>query len=127
LIVRPINIVLLALVATAAAVAVAVLALGHDSGPTKANSSAIVAPGKTIDISNFAYSPAAVTVKVGTTIEFTNEESVDHTATSNTEGLFDTGTLGKGQSMRVKMNKVGSFSFHCSFHAFMHGTIDVVA
>jgi hypothetical protein len=29
-------------------------------------------------------------------ITFTNEESVEHTAASNTEGLFDTGTLEKG-------------------------------
>ena len=76
---------------------------------------------------NFNYSPASVTVKVGTTVIFTDEESVEHTATSNVEGLFATGTLNRGQSVRLKMNKVGSFSYHCSFHAFMHGTIRVVA
>ncbi len=121
---RPVNIVLLAFVAAAAVVAV--LAFGHGGGPSKASNAGIAASSKTIDISSFAYSPATVIVKVGTTITFTNEESVDHTATSNTEGLFDTGTLGKDQSMRVKMSKVGTFSYHCSFHAFMHGTIEVV-
>jgi plastocyanin len=124
LIVRPISFVLPAFVA--AAVAAAALALSHSSGPST-TSAAISAGSKTIEISSFAYSPAAVTVKVGTTITFTNEESVEHTATSNIEGLFDTGTLNKGQSVRLKMNKVGTFSFHCSFHAFMHGTIKVVA
>jgi plastocyanin len=79
-----------------------------------------------IDISNFMYSPAVLKVKVGSTITITNEDETEHTATSNTEGVFDTGTLKKGQSMSFKVNKVGAFSYHCSFHAFMHGTIDVV-
>lgn len=105
--------------------AAAALALSHGSGPST-TSTAIAAGGETINISNFTYYPASVTVKVGATITFTNEESVEHTATSNTEGLFDTGTLNKGQSVRLKMNKVGTFSYHCSFHGFMHGTIKVV-
>ncbi len=121
---RPISIVLPALVV--AVVAAVALALSRGSGPSTANNAVIAAGSATIDISNFAYSPASVTVKVGTTVTFTNEESVKHTATSNTEGLFATGTLDKGQSVRLKMNKVGTFSYHCSFHAFMHGTIKVV-
>src|ERR1700722_8641251 len=79
-----------------------------------------------IDISNFMYSPAVLKVKVGSTITITNEDETEHTATSNTEGVFDTGTLEKGQSMSFKVKKSGSFSYHCSFPAFMHGTIDVV-
>ena len=120
---RPASIVPLALIA--AAVAAVALVLSHGSSPST-RSAATAAGSETIDISSFAYSPAVVTVKVGTTVTFTDEESVEHTATSNTEGLFDTGTLRKGQSMRLKMNKVGTFSYHCSFHAFMHGTIKVV-
>lgn len=120
---RPVFIVLSAFVV--AAVAAAALILGHGSGPST-RSAARAGGGETIEISNFAYSPASLTVKVGTTITFVNEESVEHTATSNIEGFFDTGTLGKGQSVRVKMNKVGTFHYHCSFHAFMRGTIKVV-
>ncbi|HEY3865611.1 MAG TPA: cupredoxin domain-containing protein [Solirubrobacteraceae bacterium] len=120
---RPVFIVVFAFVV--AAVVAAALALSHGGGRS-ATGAAPVAGDETIDISNFAYSPASVRVEVGTTITFKNEESVEHTATSNANGLFDTGTLEKGQSVRLKMNKVGTFSFHCSFHAFMHGTIKVV-
>ena len=121
---RPIS---LLVPASVAVVAVAVaLVLSHGSGPSARSGSRATGSEKIV-ISNFNYSPASVTVKVGTTVIFTDEESVEHTATSNVEGLFATGTLNMGQSVRLKMNKVGSFSYHCSFHAFMHGTIRVVA
>ncbi len=120
---RPLSI--LPAVFVAAVVAAAALVLSHGSEPST-TSVAVASGTEKIDISHFAYYPASVTVKVGTTVIFTNEESVEHTATSNAEGLFETGTLEKGHSVRLKMNKVGTFSYHCSFHAFMHGTIRVV-
>ena len=107
---------------------VVTLALNHGSsrkGPAHAGAVGVGGIEK-IDISNFAFSPAAVTVKVGSTIAFTNEDSVEHTATSDSEGLFNTGTLNKGQTVHIKLNKAGTISYHCSFHAFMHGTINVV-
>lgn len=118
---RPVSI--LPPVLVAAVVAAAALVLSHGSGPST-TSAAVVTGTERIDISHFAYYPASV--RVGTMVIFTNEESVEHTATSNAEGLFETGTLEKGHSVRLKMNKVGTFSYHCSFHAFMHGTIKVV-
>jgi plastocyanin len=128
MVVRPRSIILPALVA--AVVAAAALLFSHGSGSsTSASAGSGAAPLSghvKIDISNFMYSPAVLKVKVGSTITVTNDDETEHTATSNSEGVFDTGTLAKGQSMSFKVNKVGSFSYHCSFHAFMHGTIDVV-
>jgi plastocyanin len=133
---------LIRLVLAAAVVAAAVLlagcggssSTGAGSSSTGAGSSATSTAAASaplsghvkIDISNFMYSPAVIKVKVGSTITVTNEDETEHTATSNSEGAFDTGTLTKGQSMSFKVNKVGTFSYHCSFHAFMHGTIEVV-
>jgi plastocyanin len=128
MVVRPRSIIPPALVAVV--VAAAALLFSHGSGSsTSASAGSGAAPLSghvKIDISNFMYSPAVLKVKVGSTITVTNDDEVEHTATSNTEGVFDTGTLNKGQSMSFKVNKVGSFSYHCSFHAFMHGTIEVV-
>jgi plastocyanin len=125
---RPRSIILPALVAVV--VAAAALLFSHGSGsstPGTAGSGAAPLSGHVkIDISNFMYSPAVLKVKVGSTITVTNDDETEHTATSNSEGVFDTGTLDKGQSMSFKVNKVGTFSYHCSFHAFMHGTIEVV-
>jgi plastocyanin len=126
--IRPIEVIPPLLVAVA--VAVVALALGHSAPSTSAasgSSKPVAASHVNVDISNFAYSPATITVKVGTTVTFTDEESVEHTATSNTSGVFETGTLQKGQAISIKLEKVGTFSYHCAFHAFMHGTIRVVA
>jgi plastocyanin len=124
---RPVSIVLPVLIAAVVVGAVLTFSRGNDSSRAHSGTSASIAAGnEKIDISDFAYSPASVTVKLGTTITFMNEESVEHTATSDTEGAFDTGTLHKGQAAHFKLNKVGIYSYHCSFHPFMHGTIKVV-
>jgi plastocyanin len=139
-VVRLRSIILPALVAVVVAAALLLAGCGGGSStstgsPAKSGGGSATGTGATsaplsghvkIDISNFMYSPAVLEVEVGSTITITNEDETEHTATSNTEGVFDTGTLKKGQSTSFKVNKVGSFSYHCSFHAFMHGTIEVV-
>jgi plastocyanin len=115
------------------AVALAVLAFASgcsSSGSSTSGSTTAAHPSSAhevhIEIANFAFSPPSVTVKVGTIVTFTNKDSTEHTATSDSEGVFDTGTLAQDQSMKVVMSKVGTFTYHCSFHAFMHGSIKVV-
>jgi plastocyanin len=118
--VRPISILPAVLVAAIVAIAAVLLAHGASRAvPSAAGSDAVV-------ISNYSYAPVSATVKVGTTITFTNDDAVEHTATSDTPGVFDTGTLNKGNAAHVKLNKLGTFSYHCSFHAFMHGAIKVI-
>ena len=79
----------------------------------------------TVDIANFKYEPAELTVPAGSTVTFTNQDSAAHTATSDDSGVFDTGTLGQGDSAPVTLNKPGTYTYFCEFHAFMHGTITV--
>ena len=68
-------------------------------------------------------------VAVGAKITFTNQDDAPHTATSgaspNADGVFDSGTLKKGQSKSVKLAKAGTFSYYCAFHPFMKGTVTV--
>jgi plastocyanin len=125
-VVHPRSLILPTIVAAVVAAAALLFSHGSSSSTSAGASTAPLSGHVKVDISNFMYSPAVLTVKVGSTITVTNDDDAEHTATSNTEGVFDTGTLNKGQSMSFKVNKVGTFSYHCSFHAFMHGTIKVV-
>lgn len=78
-----------------------------------------------VNIMNFAFQPTPLTIPVGTTVVWTNQDSVSHTATSDTAGVFDTGVLAKGQSGKMTFNTVGTFAYHCNIHPFMHGMVVV--
>jgi len=77
-----------------------------------------------VEIKNFAFGPKTLTVKKGTTIIWTNQDSVGHTATSD-DGSFDTGLLAKGESESVTFDKAGTFTYHCTPHPYMKATIIV--
>ncbi len=116
----------------ASALAIAALAIaGCGSGGGSSDSSSTAASGgastggSAVKIKGFAYSPPTLTVAKGTTVEFTNQDSTNHTATSKSGGAFDTGTIGQGESKAVTLEKPGSFAYFCSFHPFMQGTITV--
>lgn len=77
-----------------------------------------------VTIEGFAFSPAELTVAVGDTITFTNNDGAPHTATA-LEGSFDTGRLNRGESGEITLTAAGSFDYKCSFHPAMTGTITV--
>jgi plastocyanin len=77
-----------------------------------------------IEIKDFAFSPDKVTISKGSTVIFINRDKVKHTATAD-GGEFDTGLLGKDVSGKVKFDETGTFTFYCSPHPGMTGTIVV--
>ncbi len=82
---------------------------------------------KTIEMSNFAFSPSTLRAKVGEKITVTNRDIAGHTFTSDEEGLFGTSLLGKDQSAIITApSKPGTYPFHCTPHAArMKGTLVV--
>jgi|Deesub1362A_J573_1020465.scaffolds.fasta_scaffold00374_17 plastocyanin len=77
-----------------------------------------------IAIRSFSFNPDSVTVKVGTTVIWINEDSVVHTVTSD-DGVFDSGTFGKGQTYRYTFNEAGTYRYTCTIHPSMKGEIIV--
>ena len=90
-----------------------------------AQTGAAPAGGDAVTIKDFAYAPPNLTVASGTRLTFTNNDSTSHTATSTDQGGFDTGTIEKGQTKSVTVEQPGTYSYICSFHPFMHGTVTV--
>jgi plastocyanin len=107
-------------------VMVTVVALsGCTQTNTPTNSSSNLGPNQ-IAIENFAFNPSTLTVKVGTTVTWTNLDSTNHPVASDT-GVFNSGTLKNGQSYSYIFNQTGSYPYHCTVHPSMIGTITVEA
>lgn len=77
-----------------------------------------------VEIEDFAFTPKTLTIKVGTTVTWTNKDNVGHTATSDS-GVFDSGLLYKGDSYSYTFTKTGTFSYFCTPHPYMVATIVV--
>lgn len=78
-----------------------------------------------VEIRDFAFSSAKITVKKGTQVRWVNKDSVAHTVTGN-HGGPDSPALEKDKSYTYTFDKVGVFSYHCKPHPVMQGTVEVV-
>ncbi len=114
----------LSLLAAAAAVLALFLATAISGG------SSARAATMDVSISNFAFNPSSLTVNVGDTVHWTNNDSVTHTVTAGTSptpnGMFDT-TLAPGATFDFTFTSAGTFSYFCKIHPYMMGTITVMA
>jgi plastocyanin len=77
-----------------------------------------------VRISGFAFSPDSVTVGVGESVTWTNEDAVAHTATGS-GGAFDTERLDPGESTTITFATAGSYAYVCAIHPTMTGTVVV--
>jgi plastocyanin len=77
-----------------------------------------------VDISGFAFNPSQLTIAVGDTVTWTNSDSTSHTATAD-DGTFDSGDLANGDTFSYTFTEAGAFSYVCSYHSSMTGTITV--
>lgn len=71
--------------------------------------------GTTVSISDFVFSPSTMSVKVGTTVTWTNNGPSAHTTTSD-GGVWDSGTLGAGGTFQHTFMQTGTFGYHCTNH-----------
>lgn len=76
----------------------------------------------TVTIQGMKFAPAELSVAVGDTITFVNEDSAPHTATAG-DGAFDTGQLNQGQSAQVTVSAAGEHAYICSIHPAMKGVV----
>jgi plastocyanin len=84
------------------------------------------AAGDEIQIYNMKYTPATLTVKLGTTVKWKNEDGYAHTATSNDGTTFDTGDISGGATASYVTTTAGTFAYHCTIHGLtMAGTLVV--
>lgn len=88
-----------------------------NTAPTNQN----VAPNN-VSIQNFSFNPQALTIKTGTTVTWTNNDSVMHKIRSST---FNSAGLNQGDTFKFTFNSTGTFNYDCAIHPTMTGTIIV--
>lgn len=83
--------------------------------------------GKTVNsvIDKFAFAPE-IRIKAGDTIVWTNKDSAPHDVTSTSpEQRFQSSVLKTGESFSRQFNEPGTYSYKCSLHPVMRGTVVV--
>src|SRR5262245_1869808 len=87
-------------------------------------SSSVSIPVGASTLGKAAYAPDEVSVAVGTTVTWTNTDSVPHTSTSDVPG-WDSGVVAAGGRFSTAFQTAGTFSYHCTIHPGMVGTVVV--
>lgn len=111
--------------------ALACLSAGCTSGPVPAQTTGTPASSAssldTITIKDFAFSPAALTIKTGTTVTWVNDDSAPHTVVSDdgAPAPFTSPQLATGASFPQRFAQAGTYAYHCSIHPSMKGTVVV--
>jgi plastocyanin len=90
---------------------------------TPPDTAAADGPVATINISGSAFA-SSPTVSVGDEVEVVNNDAFAHTWTS-TDEVWDSGSLGQGDTFSFTFDEPGEYSFVCLIHPFMTGTVTV--
>lgn len=90
----------------------------NDSGPLS-----VTVTGN-VRMVDFGFSPQRLTARVGDRLVWANAGQAPHTATAR-DGTFDTGIVGSGKRATTTLTTQGTFSFYCTIHPEMTGTLVV--
>ena len=78
-----------------------------------------------ISINNGKFRPKNVSIKVGTTLTWTNNDDTQQSVTSDTPGIFDSGPLAPGATFQYTFSQAGVFPYHSTGTSGSYGSITV--
>jgi plastocyanin len=78
----------------------------------------------TIDMKNIQFNPTSVSVKVGQTVKWVNEDEAPHNVKG---GPLNSKTFGKGGSFEFTPKKAETISYVCTIHPNMKATLTVTS
>jgi plastocyanin len=86
-----------------------------------------IVPGtaNAVTIKGFVFSPSTITIKAGSTVTWTNTDSMPHTVTE-LNGLFDSGNIATSATYTHTFASTGTFTYHCLMHSMMASATVVV-
>ena len=73
------------------------------------------------------FNPDDLTINVGDTITWTNDDNMAHTATSTSGPVsFDSGNMASGATWSFTFTQAGTYDYKCAYHSSMTASITVV-
>lgn len=114
----------------AAVLALGLSACGSSSSPSSPSpapsggANSVSVPVNASTLGSSAYAPNPITVTSGTTVTWTNNDSIAHTSTSD-GGAWDSGSIAAGGHFSFTFQNKGNFAYHCTIHPGMIGTVVV--
>ena len=95
------------------------------AAPTAEESAATEVPaGETVEviISGFAFNPENLTISVGDSVTWINQDyGTDHTVTAD-DGSVDSGVMPENEQFTFKFDTPGTYAYYCQFHGGTGGT-----
>jgi plastocyanin len=77
-----------------------------------------------VHIVDYAFDPTPVTVAVGETVTWTNDDDFAHTSTSD-DDAWDSEDIASGATFEFTFEEAGTYAYHCAIHNFMEGEVVV--
>ena len=100
--------------------------MNSTNSTTADNSASSSQSTNSVSISNFTFSPASITVKKGTKVTWTNNDSTTHTVTeTDSQKGPDSGSMSRGATYSFTFDTAGTYHYHCNIHPQMTGTVTV--
>jgi len=97
---------------------------GHKPKPAAPAAAAVTGPVFSTMIKGMSFTQPQIEIAVGTTVTWKNEDQLAHTVTATDKG-FDSGMIEPGSGWSHTFNQAGTFTYSCTPHPFMKGTVVV--
>ena len=98
------------------------------STPSADATKPVAAKPNAVTIANYEFKPTPVTVKVGTTVMWTNSDIARHSIVSDdpqSQFAPHGGLISQDGHFTFTFTKPGIYKYHCEPHPYMHGTVEV--
>ena len=94
------------------------------AAPPASSGSAAPSGGSTVEIKDFMFTPATLTVPVGATVTWKFDDSTQHDVTAD-DNSFNSSPMSGGQTFTHTFTKAGTVPYHCAIHPSMTASIIV--
>ncbi|HXK37982.1 MAG TPA: cupredoxin family copper-binding protein [Candidatus Paceibacterota bacterium] len=78
-----------------------------------------------VSIVDYKFEPSPLTIKAGTKVTWTNNDTVPHTVTSDAGTVLNSPRLAPGEKFSYTFSAAGSYDYHCTVHPMMKGGVVV--